>query len=239
MSTARSGSITSGRMRRPVIEPSSSTVAARITSSVPVCHQDSGSAWRGWLYCSWMSVSTSGTSTPSTIRHILNGLLAGGVTARSESAAGSAASVAHPLVDQAGRPQRRRRPQVDDQVGGVALAVGERAQRVLEHRQVEDRVARQLGRPQERHLGAGGRRGLGDLLVVGADDRAGDGLGVEGGPDRPPQQRPSEQRHQVLAGDALGAAPRRDDGEHLHVRSPRPAASTPARAARPGRRRPR
>src|SRR5262249_28248757 len=54
---------------------------------------------------------------------------------------------------------------------------------------------------------------LGDLRIVGGDDHAREPLGLARRGQRVADQREPAERHEVLAGQALGAAAGRDDGE--------------------------
>ncbi len=107
-----------------------------------------------------------------------------------------------------GAPERRGRLQEDDDVG---RELGDRVADHVEHR----RFVRSELRGPAQHLDA--RRG-GDLVVLGRDDDARELGRAAGRLHRPLEQRPAADRREVLAGDALRAAARRDQAEDVHQR---------------------
>src|SRR5438876_517364 len=87
--------------------------------------------------------------------------------------------------------------------------------RVPAHRNHPRLVAGQLGRTQERHLGAVAPRLLGDGVAVRGDDEAGQARGLARGGDGVTDERERAQAAEVLAGQTLGAAAGRDHAEHV------------------------
>jgi hypothetical protein len=126
--------------------------------------------------------------------------------------------VGAPLHEQVERGADLLRP--DERLGGldeedelrlVPLLVEEPLERVLDHGAPGHVVSRQLGRAQERRLGAGRARDRGDLLVVGGDHHP---IDAAAGRDRAQHvldQRPPGQRANVLARDRARAATRWDE----------------------------
>ena len=95
--------------------------------------------------------------------------------------------------------------------------LGQPFQRMLEDRQVCSAILGKLRRAQERRLGAVFARDGGDLFVIGRDDHPRDGFSREARLDAVGNQGVPGKVLDILARDALGTAPGRDDRQHFRL----------------------
>jgi hypothetical protein len=118
----------------------------------------------------------------------------------------------HRGVDRRGVAERRRRLQHDHHVAALALGL-QLVDRVHDHRLQAGQVGGQLGRAQERHVGAALARDLGHPRVVGGDHDPVHGRRGPRGVQRVGQQRPVAEALEVQVRHAVGAAAGRDEGD--------------------------
>ena len=140
------------------------------------------------------------------------------------------------LAQSAGLAQRTVRHELDD--GAVGFA--EMCCRLLhsgDRGGADGRMVIGMDSAQERHLHPRLGRGPGDRRVVGADHDAAEAPRGARGLDRMGDHRPAAKRHDVLAGQALGAATGRDHGQdrmcHHSVQPPSATRLAPVMPAAP------